>query len=80
MKEQLKAKFVNIWIVGGAMLTKAFIQLDLADAIVISIMPVILGDGILFFDFVGKKRSLHLKDVTTYRDGMVELSYKINRD
>lgn len=79
VNDQLKPKYRNIWMVGGARITKDFIRLQLADDIIISIMPVILGGGTLFFDFIGQEQKLHLKDVTTYRDGMVELWYEIIR-
>ena len=80
VNKQLKPNYKNIWMVGGAMLTKDFIRLNLADDLIISIMPVILGDGTLFFDFIGKEQLLHLKDVTAYKDGMVELWYEIKKD
>ena len=77
VNDKLKPKYKNIWMVGGAMLAKDFIRLQLADEIIISIMPVILGDGTLFFDYIGQEQALHLKDVTAYKDGMVELCYEI---
>ncbi|MEX0288747.1 MAG: dihydrofolate reductase family protein [Flavobacteriaceae bacterium] len=78
--KQLKPKYQNIWMVGGAMLTKEFIRLQLADEIVIAIMPVILGEGTLFFDYIGQEHHLHLKDLTAYKDGMVELCYEIKKE
>ncbi|NER15059.1 dihydrofolate reductase [Leptobacterium flavescens] len=80
VNKHLKPRYKNIWMVGGAELTKDFIRLNLADDIVISMMPVILGDGILFFDHVGKEQLLHLRDVTAYKDGMVELTYEIKKE
>ncbi len=77
---RLKPNHRNIWMVGGAMLTKEFMRLKLADDIVISIIPVVLGDGKLFFDHIGQEQALHLKDVTAYKDGMVELSYEIKNN
>ncbi len=77
INENLKPNYKNIWMAGGAMLTKQFIRLKLVDSIVISIMPILLGDGKLFFDYIGQKQSLHLKDVVAYKDGMVELTYEI---
>lgn len=77
---QLKPKFRNIWMVGGTTLTKEFLRLGLADEINITIIPILLGDGILFFDYIGKEIALHLKDVTAFRDGMVELVYEINKE
>ena len=80
VNDWLKPHYRNIWLVGGAMLAKDFIRLQLADDIIISIMPVILGGGTLFFDYIGQARSLHLKDVTAYKDGMVELWYEIKKE
>ncbi len=77
INSRLKSIHKNIWMVGGAVLTKEFIRLKLADEIVISIMPIVLGDGTLFFDYIGQEQSLHLKDVTAFKDGMVELTYEI---
>ena len=80
VNDQLKPNYGNIWMVGGAMLTKDFIRLKLADDIIISIMPVILGEGTLFFDYIGQEQALHLKDVTAYKDGMIELWYEIRKE
>ena len=75
--ERLKPNYKNIWLVGGAMLAKDFIRLKLADEIRLSVMPVILGDGTPFFDHFGKEQPLHLKNITAYKNGMVELWYEI---
>jgi dihydrofolate reductase len=80
VNEQLKPNYKNVWLVGGAMLAKEFIGLKLADEIRISILPIILGDGTPFFDRIGLEQTLHLKDVTTYKNGMVELWYEIKKD
>lgn len=78
--KKLRPKYQNIWMGGGANLTKEFLRLELADDIIVSIMPIILGEGILFFDYVGIEQKLHLKDVTAYKDGMVELWYEIRKE
>jgi dihydrofolate reductase len=75
--ERLKPNYKNVWVVGGAVLTRAFIRLKLADEIRVSVLPILLGDGTLFFDHVGQEQALHLKDVTAYKNGMVELWYEI---
>jgi len=77
VNERLKINYKNVWLVGGAILVKDFIRLKLADQIRLSILPVILGDGILFFDHIEQEQALHLKDVTAYKSGMVELCYEI---
>ena len=79
VNERLKPNYKNIWLVGGAMLAKDFIRLKLADEIRLSVMPIILGDGRLFFDHIGQEQALHLEDVTAYKSGMVELCYEIRK-
>ena len=77
--QRLKPNFKNVWVAGGAMLTRDFIRLKLADEIRLSVLPIILGDGIPFFDHTGQEQALHLKKVTAYKTGMVELCYEIRK-
>jgi len=79
VNERLKPTYKNVWLVGGAMLVKDFIRLKLADEIRLSVMPIILGEGTLFFDHIGREQTLHLKDVTAYKSGLVELCYEIRK-
>jgi dihydrofolate reductase len=79
VNERLKPNYKNVWLVGGPSLAKDFIRLKLADEIWLSVLPVILGDGALFFDHIGQELALHLKDVTAYKSGMVELCYEIRK-
>ena len=80
IETKLSPFYQNIWMVGGAELTKAFLRENLADEIVITIMPVILGEGLLFFDFVGREIELELIDHKAYKEAMVELTYRILKD
>ncbi len=79
LEERLKPKYKNVWVVGGAMLAQDFIRLKLADEIRLSVIPIILGEGKLFFEQLGLEQALHLKDVTAYKNGMVELWYEIRK-
>jgi dihydrofolate reductase len=74
--DQLRPKFKNIWVVGGATVIRDVIRLKLVDDIRMSVMPIILGDGLPFFDYIGQEQRLHLKDVTAYQTGVVELWYE----
>jgi len=80
VNERLKPNYKNVWLVGGSMLARDFIRLKLADEIRLSVMPIILGDGTLFFDHIGQEQALHLKDVTAYKSGIVELWYEIQKE
>lgn len=79
VNERLKPNYKNVWLAGGAKLAKDFIRLNLADEIRQSILPIILGEGTPFFDQIGKEQALHLKNVTAYKSGMVELCYEIKK-
>lgn len=79
INNKLKPNYKNIWVVGGAALVKDFIRQKLADEIRLSVLPILLGDGTLFFDYIGLEQRLHLKNVTAYKTGMVELWYEIKR-
>jgi dihydrofolate reductase len=80
VNERLKPRYKNIWLVGGAMVVRDFIRLKLADEIRVSVLPIILGEGTPFFDHIGQEQALHLKDVTAYKNGMIELWYEIKKD
>ena len=77
--EKLKPNYSNAWVVGGAMLANDFIRLKLADEIRLSILPIVLGDGKLLFETIGQEKALHLKEVTAYKSGVVELWYEIKK-
>jgi dihydrofolate reductase len=77
--EQLKPTYKNIWMVGGATLAKDFIRLKIADDIRLTILPIMLGEGLPFFDNIGVEQALHLQDVTAHKNGMVELWYEIRK-
>lgn len=79
VNEQLKPKYNNVWIVGGSKLTRDIIRLKLADEIRVSILPIILGDGLPFFDHIGEEQILKLEDTRAYKNGMVELCYKVKK-
>ncbi len=80
VREQLQPKYTNIWMVGGAVLAKEFIRLQLADDIRLTIIPILLGDGLLFFDQLGLEQALQVKNVTAYKNGLVELWYGLKKE
>lgn len=79
VNQHLKPAYKNVWVIGGAMVTKEFLTAALADEIRLTILPIILGDGLLFFNHIGVEQPLHLKNVTGYKTGGVELHYEVRR-
>lgn len=76
---RLRPTFRSIWFVGGSMVSAECLRLGLADEICHSILPIVIGEGIPFFDKVGRDVALHLAAVKAYRSGMVELRYEVRR-
>ncbi len=79
VEERLKPHFQKVWVVGGATLITEFLRAGLADEIRQPILPIILGDGLAFYGTLEQEVPLHLKEVTAYKSGMVELCYGIGR-
>jgi dihydrofolate reductase len=53
------------------------LRLGLADEVRYSILPILIGDGIPFFEKLDRDGALHLAEVNAYRSGMVELRYEV---
>jgi dihydrofolate reductase len=79
VNERLKPSYASIWFVGGGALSGACLRLGLADEIRYAILPVLIGDGISFFDRLDKDVALHLVDAKGYQSGMVELHYEVRK-
>jgi dihydrofolate reductase len=77
VKERLRPTFRNIWFVGGAEVSAECLRLGLADDVRYSILPILIGDGIRFFENLDKDVALHLAEVKGYKNGMVELHYEV---
>jgi dihydrofolate reductase len=65
----------HIWIEGGANVAQQFLRRELIDEIVLSLVPVILGDGVRLFDNIQKQIDLSLIDVKWFDKGLIQLIY-----
>ena len=79
VNEQLRSKFQNIWIVGGGSLCGECLNLGLVDEVRYSILPILIGDGIPFFEKLAKDVPLHLTEVKAYKSGIVGLRYGVRK-
>ena len=74
----MKAKTLtdkHIWIEGGANVAPQFLRRELIDEIILSVVPVMLGDGVRLFDNIQKQIDLSLIDVKRFDKGLVQLIY-----
>jgi dihydrofolate reductase len=74
---RLRPAFRAIWVVGGSAVSTECLRLGLADEVRYSVLPVLIGDGIPFFDNLDRDIALHLIEVTAYKSGVVELRYAV---
>jgi dihydrofolate reductase len=77
---RLRPKFRSIWFVGGGVVCGQCLRLGLADEIRYTILPILIGDGIPFFEKLDRDCALHLMEVKAYKTGTVEFCYEVRRD
>jgi dihydrofolate reductase len=77
VNERLRPRFRSIWFVGGGVVCGECLRLGLADEVRYSILPVLIGDGISFFESLDRDIALHLAEVKAYKNGIVELRYEV---
>ncbi len=71
--------FQRVLIAGGGKLAAAFRADGLIDAYQISVIPVILGDGIPLFGSDGFPGSLRLMNCDIFPGGVVQLDYSVSK-
>jgi dihydrofolate reductase len=79
VEEQLKPKFRNIWFVGGGAVSGECLRRGIANELRYSILPVLIGDGIAFFEQLDRDVALHLLEMKAYKNGMVALRYEVKQ-
>lgn len=80
MNGRLRPAFRCIWIAGGGMVAGECLRRGLADEVRYSVLPVLIGDGISFFEQLDRDVALHLTEVKAYKNGMVALCYEVRKD
>lgn len=77
VNERLRPAFRSIWVAGGGVVSGECLRLGLADEVRFSILPVLIGDGISFFEKLDRDVALHLAEAKAYKNGMVALCYEV---
>jgi dihydrofolate reductase len=65
----------NIYCDGGAEIINTLLKLDVIDELTISIIPILLGDGIRLFQDKRPEQLLKLINVKTFETGLTQLYY-----
>ncbi|WP_102692298.1 dihydrofolate reductase family protein [Rummeliibacillus pycnus] len=77
-KELQKQNGKDIWLVGGGELIHSFIKETLIDELIITVAPIILGNGIPLFKKSDIQTNLSLIRTRTFHQ-FVELHYQVNK-
>jgi dihydrofolate reductase len=75
-KELIRSPGKDIWLVGGADIISIFLNAELLDEIILSIHPIILGNGIPLFKNLQGQTNLKLIKSIPYENGLMQLYYK----
>jgi dihydrofolate reductase len=67
----------DIWLFGGASLTKALINERLVDEMSLAVHPILLGAGKLLFTDIQERIKLELTNSKSYSSGLVMLTYNV---
>ncbi len=69
----------NIWVIGGGNVASQFADAGLLDDVLLTVVPVVLGEGKPLFDRSLGGGPMQLTGTTVFESGMVELRYEIKR-
>jgi dihydrofolate reductase len=67
----------NIWLVGGSEIISILMNANMVDEIILSIHPLILGNGISLFTKIKRQIKLKVLNSITYNSGLIQIYYKI---
>ncbi|HET6559218.1 MAG TPA: dihydrofolate reductase family protein [Prolixibacteraceae bacterium] len=71
---------LHIYCDGGAETVHHLLIADLVDEMIISVIPVLLGDGIALFKGGLEEKKLTLQSATSYEKGLVQMHYIRQRE
>jgi len=69
----------NVWVVGGGNLASQFATEGLLDELIVTVVPVWLGDGMPTFAKRLQDKPLRLTGTRPFKNGMTELRYEVVR-
>jgi dihydrofolate reductase len=69
----------DLWVVGGGNVASQFADEGLLDELILTVAPVVLGEGKPLFDRRLPGGALQLTGTRTWDSGMVELRYQLEK-
>ena len=69
----------NIFVDGGSVLINSLLKARCIDQVIVSVIPVLLGDGIRLFEAGNPQSLLKLESAKSFPSGLVQLNYAVIR-
>ena len=69
----------NLWVIGGGNVASQYVDAGLLDELLLTVVPVVLGEGKPLFDRPLPGGPMQLTGTRTFQSGMVELRYELAR-
>ena len=66
----------KIWLFGGAEIIHILLENNLVDELMLSVHPVLLGDGLRLFGKLNERMHFTLVESITYPSGLVQMIYR----
>lgn len=76
VRELKKSEGGDIWLVGGGILNGELLRADLIDRMIITLIPVVLGEGIPLFAGAAPELPWALTEADAYDNGFLQLTYE----
>ncbi len=67
----------DIWLFGGAQLASSLLSHNYINELLLSVHPILLGEGKPLFDSIKQRTELALSDTQVYDTGLVQLRYAV---
>jgi dihydrofolate reductase len=68
-----------LWVVGGGNVASQFADAELLDEVIVTVVPVVLGEGKPLFNRALEGGPMRLLGTRAFANGMVELRYEVKR-
>lgn len=78
--EKLRIEGVAHIYVDGGKIISSFLNLNLIDEMILTLVPVFMGEGIPLFNKLNHKIACTLKNAKSYPSGIVQLHYLLKRE
>ena len=77
LAEALESVEGTVWILGGCKTLSGFLAAGVMAELRLFVMPLLLGDGIRLIGAAAAAVPLHLEDSQAFRNGAIELRYRV---